>query len=1198
MSHLPLEACSNSIAVECNDEPKMPRLYEPYTSYREKNDFRQVNLPFQPFHVKGSSGELLNLEYLIASVVPRNDTDGIAEEQQGQEKAIQNFEFNESNWRRDEINGNQSNKERLENNNNDNINNFEKNLECHEVAKNKNYENLQKDKIADKNDPDNNEGGESNQEGQSKTNFLEKSERDFQDEGEEKESHAKENIGREKEIDQNPKESEAQPKHPFDHDNFFPDDACVNNYLEQNILNYQPFDCYFNKKSQNNAVVAGRVINATPIANPGSNNNATGENGNKDCQHLPRFLTIPEDDKRQSGNGANIFSAINPHSKELPAAAAQRESRQSCESQRNSFKDKLSHPKNNSNSKQIAGNDGSIKRAAGNFISEIPKSKSMTHLVFDAKSVKPFQSSNPTWTSQPNVTVDSNKKYLMPKLKPLLPKQNTIYKSVPSFFPKVTFYTEFLMSSEYKDPIDLPKDEVGFVESQILKAGQLRRTKSDANVRNKFGPLPYTFFAEKEKFGDPIEKKPLRHLNDAGIFDLKNCKRQMGNKPKGQENSSTLPILKSSEGKEKEKRIIRGKKTKKEGTRDKSRYSANSDKAIRCEKTNNVDEILKRLFDYSKDYLHYFGDVAGTLKKREKKDSSPGNGKKSSPDKNVKSGRQRNEAAETSKKSQNLETEERVKLLPQVGTLTPTSANRYTKISKGDSGTDIERRLLRERSSTAEFRKFRNYVQERNEATQKGFSGIHSAADSGTRMCSKANANRVFQDCKGTRKRDFGSQKFSSGELLLYEDVQSWKRKFWKRCGIRNTEDERKNQPSDTVIPLPWVNEQRKCIKNSENVIEGHKSELSDKKTDKREAIKTEVSAKPLTSTESDPRGLKVSGSTNREGKGQRRGKRKGSKNEGKDSKKSHVDETKKEWSEEDENCNSTKASDYRKDDEICDKKNTEKVRSNWKIDGNLKQKKIASAPRFDLAFDSQGVTKDKEKIRGSRETHVSIVANRPSFSIGNESIPAQSSKSKTSDSDRKWKASKQNAKPVEKFPKKDSETPKEDQMFKSKWKNEVSEKSKGKFEILSSNSPKGTFNFSKCEFPTKKTWKPAKTPLVAPFNITATTHESSVTEDAFDSVILEERGIRVSICFLLTFLRVSSSSSVTFLSRLFSFRYEIRFFSVVFYTKSFSSASCFLNLNSIIKRGQSSGVNFYFLFHFHANLYSWDAFEQIISFN
>ncbi|EEB16143.1 hypothetical protein Phum_PHUM407280 [Pediculus humanus corporis] len=693
MLHLPLEACSNSFPVDCNDESRNRNFYEPPVSYREINDCRQINLPYQPFVVKGSSGEFLNIEGFINSI-----------KQQQQQQHEENVEEKEDG------NLDERDKEQQQN--------IDSNHYYYHHQSSENHYNA-----ADSNNSENHSNGETNN----------------------NEEQNKENL---ENVSSNAWENENYEKSPFDYDTFYPDIICINNYLEQNILKYKPFDfCYRNGKyyyiSNNNNNKYNLI-----------NYNYLDDSDEFERKMLPRFLTIPENDKRQSGNRGFFYKFWQTFGKR----------------EKNKFPpgdDTQWKPENyyyysflNDNNKKYL----------------LHKSKSLSHLSVGEYSN--FISENQS--SSFDVS-DDNKKYSMPKLKPLLPRRDS-FQSNPSVHPKVTHYTEFLISSEYKDPENLPKDNVGFVENHILKQRELKRSKSDADILNKFGPLPYGSTTERERkpVAAPavvvVRKKELQK-HDLQIYDIKNCMRQMGNKPKISDDSITTTMRKRNFTTQKsalpknsgnfQKKKYPRKPLFTLGGDDEKREKYKKDskiwKKLKKERkhgggvgvggggslstffesnqnvqANNVNVILDRLFEYSKNYLHYFEEVnkknCRKSKIVEKKSESDKERKENGTCENLlvmtellkKSGKDSakpniefDKVSKSSERSKNNEN----------GECLTTNGVEKSETNK-NGGTHVK---------NDKFKNFKNYIQGQFESAQKGFTEILEIADNGVNEDKKQN---------------------------------------------------------------------------------------------------------------------------------------------------------------------------------------------------------------------------------------------------------------------------------------------------------------------------------------------------------------------------------------------------------------------------------------------------------------------------
>lgn len=171
----------------------------------------------------------------------------------------------------------------------------------------------------------------------------------------------------------------------------------------------------------------------------------------------------------------------------------------------------------------------------------ITRSKSMSYLVIDATDTSTFLNIV-SWKSQPDVNqdeypVETPKK--LPGLKPLLPKVKS--PSKPEVMPKYTEFTEVNMVSEVSDPFAPPVDKLGFVERAIMKRVQSRKDMFDV-PQGALEPAPppepavnirrpsllqemneYVELAEcKRQAGNPLmepeEKKPEEAVDELKTF--------------------------------------------------------------------------------------------------------------------------------------------------------------------------------------------------------------------------------------------------------------------------------------------------------------------------------------------------------------------------------------------------------------------------------------------------------------------------------------------------------------------------------------------------------------------------------------------------------------------------------------------------------------------------------------------------------
>ncbi|KAK6617983.1 hypothetical protein RUM44_002425 [Polyplax serrata] len=558
---------------------------------------------------------------------------------------------------------------------------------------------------------------------------------------EQKISHYTEQVEEKKEV----------PKNAFDYNTFFPDDACVSHYLQQNVLQYQPFEDQ--NTNFNNSNIRTNETRNDVILSP----NKSYDEG---TSSLPRFLTIPENDQRQMGNctddtdipqsvehGSTIMKNLTEEKftqcayNDIPHSSEHTQVNNICKSESTLIE---------STSKSQEQLDGCV--APRNDSNGFPRSRSLTHLVFDALSIG--TSALPcttTWKNHFSNLGDPNRRYSMPKLRPLLPKQKSFHKSMSSLNPKVTLWTELHMSSDYKIPEYLPSDNKGFVESHIIEKCELRRSQSDANIPRKFGPLPHAFTNEISVDSRTVtSKSEVRYSSYSPHFDMKSCKRQMGNRPKSvgdlsgrkesvsstanqKSNFTTKRKWKKLPGSDREKRKVLGR----DGE---DQNSIPLTKVDTVRKTDNLNEILKRLINYSKDYLHYFGENSGRV-------------------------------------------------------------NGYSNSShqKGGDGPTSRRKV--------------EYKDAMVQTTCWGDSscaciGTHTPRTSSytEKKCQSKDDDEVESSVRDTFQSLQNSNNSKSKEIVPYRDPRYWKLKFDKQC---------RNQVSNVVIPLPWKNEHKITVESN-----------------------------------------------------------------------------------------------------------------------------------------------------------------------------------------------------------------------------------------------------------------------------------------------------------------------------------------------------------------------------------------------
>lgn len=394
-------------------EPQAPDFPDPYTLYIEKDDERQYNLPYQPFQVVSSEGELLNITF--ADFVRESEPQETIQEDQPLPEP----------------------------------------------------EKPQED--------------------------LEPPEPVIEDHQEHQEHHEPETVIEDRQFD-------------FHH--FVPDETVISAYLEHNVQEYQPFD-----------------------SNPSE----------QAFEPLPRFLTIPEDDSRQSQKPYEPESSwfqpqdvwVEPHH----------------------VHDRAPSPVPQTWHEPPA----------------ITKSQSMSNLVVDATNASSFQNLTP-WKSQPDVAanpVEIPKK--LPGLKPLLPKIKSPVKSLGS--PKYTEFTEVNMNLDYSDPFAPPVDNVGFVERAIISMGKKLE-------------LPQQPTPPLQTYTQPFVFQSIPEMNQ--YVDLSECKRQAGNV----EDSQPISGLKTFTPKISPRRMKRSTRRSSEKWKPPETTSSMYD----------VDDIIKRLSEFSIGY--------------------------------------------------------------------------------------------------------------------------------------------------------------------------------------------------------------------------------------------------------------------------------------------------------------------------------------------------------------------------------------------------------------------------------------------------------------------------------------------------------------------------------------------------------------------------------------------------------------------
>lgn len=799
----PLEACSNCNAVDYFDELETAILLEPFTPYREKNDFRQFNLPYQPFNVKGSSGDLLNVDFLKVTATLPVDENFLKKTLNYNVSQVCNFSNTPDFYINEESSNLEENKLKEIN---ENFNGKIKTSPNDKPYSSTLYESF--------NDIKNVENVSHNEE---KKKLETKSE--FED--------TLETLGKE----------------AFDFSSFFPDESCISNYLEENVKTYQPFgNSYSKSKNDANLIENSQSIfpESIDIYNNNNNIHKDKEMGKEEIPKLPRFLTMPENDQRQCGNTSNSFLQSEP---DLCCSGNEMILSCSPENKADKFlsKSKACEAVHSSIEKIESSN---LEHISPSF--ELPKSKSLTHLSVNADCDETREPKFSFWKSQPNINDEFTRKYSMPKLKPILPKGNLLCKSVPSRIPKVTHTTEFLMSSDYKEPVDMPKDNTDHVLSHMMKLGYQKQFWSESlKNRSKFGPLPLAELVRtenKKKIHASSTKliKPYFSEIDFDSYDIKYCKRQMGNKPKEKDNivrkKSVLmlpalkPLLPAKKGGTKEfsqlkenveSRIRRNAIVTTTGNsfsnnrQQELKETTPTKKAQHNKKADEVNEILKRLINYSKNYLHFF-DV--TEQKSEiaspprytsvthPRTSTPKAEREKSPiPKLHTSANKKTQLYDCYNSYSGLEYDSGVEtqmsdVIKGVsdGGFTKSQIKNFEKSKTGASYEIFEKNLGNFVKSTPnEFKNLRNYVKNTINSSEAGLLAIRGITTLPSNCLRKKKKTELNKNSVSDKKTNFSQSK----ELVLYKTVQIWKRKFLKKNGF---EKDRRPSPSDYIIPLPW----------------------------------------------------------------------------------------------------------------------------------------------------------------------------------------------------------------------------------------------------------------------------------------------------------------------------------------------------------------------------------------------------------
>lgn len=387
-------------------------------------------------------------------------------------------------------------------------------------------------------------------------------------------THTEEGNG--EEAEETATEDKRSEQSPFTYDTFFPDETCVQNYLEHNVKTYHPFD---NSCPE-------------PVVEP-------------DLEYtLPRFLTIAEDDVRQSLNVCHEDPQPKPQlecqSQSPPSKIVQRP---------------LENYDDRSISRSMSEENLSQQCDEGNLLkwNSVPNLEVINQPTETEEEVS-------FWKSHPYLNVDPNKKFPMPKLKPLIPKQSASPEChISGTGQKITQYTEFQMSSDYRDTI--PTHNLGFVEKQILEEVSQKEMDDVTRLRT----LSYIF--PQEQPTDTSEFNSRRTydcFDDMTHYDLSECQRQKGNQPpknvsKSKSNLCFLPVLKPlrPDAREEPRRKVKssGRSHKERGTKvkmesRKAREKSKVDMSIKPTiKPTNVEDILKRLINFGKDYQKYLSEL-------------------------------------------------------------------------------------------------------------------------------------------------------------------------------------------------------------------------------------------------------------------------------------------------------------------------------------------------------------------------------------------------------------------------------------------------------------------------------------------------------------------------------------------------------------------------------------------------------------